>query len=999
MKRFFLLLLTSILVLPSIAQVDTEFWCCIPPRSTHGIEGAIQLVFFSYDESANVTIEFPASPGIPTERFTMSASSSHIQILSKDSLEATQWMAPRNEIGNRGIHITSDAPISCYLQFTSGDGEAYSLKGAKALGTQFYVGMQNQQPNCGFLYDDFVPFNSVDITATEDNTLVTIYPSRDIDVNQYFNVSERCVQVTLNKGQIYSCVASGLAGNDHLTGTRVVANKPIVVSSTDSSVRPDYPINTHKLWCTDLAGDQIVSYGPNDTEFIVVTSCMDTIPFEGVSITTTEDDTKITCGDMPPFTISKKGTSRWISMEDFSRVCYIRSNKPIVVYQLTGLHYEIGGTQLPRLECTGSQEINYLRLGGSIQTFLHIITKAENINDFTINGKPVDHELFEHVSQTEDWMYANIDYVNEMELTQRLINVKCKNGIFQMGVLDRDEPSVTYGYFTDYDVQAETMVTYTDSRVSDKHVADVINAGYADHLTLAAGMKGYHNEYIWYNAKGEKIWEGATLTFNRLTFADAGTYTVKGKNTSICGGEPKTFTINVVDNATPVYVSLCTGSTYPFHNQTLSSSGTYRITDNNVSYLVHVDEVENNLWVMNDTSIVEGSSLSLRAGGCDSISWKNEKAEYCETNLIFDKPGTYKFTCTGIVFPKTKYDGTIPLNKDEQKASEYFCSHRQAVTIKVLPYRTIHLPEANVCNPDFPFDWNGQHISDIGEYRDTCVSSTGCRDSITVLNVRKIFPSDSLFEYVICANEHVDWLGERYNTSQDIQKVIPNHVGCDSVCSLKLIVLPLIEEHVSAFICWEDTFRWNGREYLQSTEDFITVPSLVTGCDSTTWLHLTKDSCNKLDSPCLDLVYTKWNDVLFCANADNRWQTYQWYKDDQILPGETKQYLSQGAYSSSSSYRVRATDTKGITRFSCPQQFRQTALEQVEMPQLVWTTDNQLIVKYGATGAIIRIFAPDGQLQYQQTWQQEPLDLPLPKGIYIVQYLEQICLTTTLLID
>ncbi|MCQ2342013.1 MAG: hypothetical protein MJZ75_00770 [Paludibacteraceae bacterium] len=42
---------------------------------------------------------------------------------------------------------------------------------------------------------------------------------------------------------------------------------------------------------------------------------------------------------------------------------------------------------------------------------------------------------------------------------------------------------------------------------------------------------------------------------------------------------------------------------------------------------------------------------------------------------------------------------------------------------------------------------------------------------------------------------------------------------------------------------------------------------------------------------CKDIVYRKWNDLLFVDNGDNLFVNYQWYEDGVLMPGETKQYL------------------------------------------------------------------------------------------------------------
>ncbi len=51
-----------------------------------------------------------------------------------------------------------------------------------------------------------------------------------------------------------------------------------------------------------------------------------------------------------------------------------------------------------------------------------------------------------------------------------------------------------------------------------------------------------------------------------------------------------------------------------------------------------------------------------------------------------------------------------------------------------------------------------------------------------------------------------------------------------------------------------------------------------------------KDCTPPTPEPCQELIYCKWNDVLFINNADSIFVAYQWYRDGQKLEGETRQF-------------------------------------------------------------------------------------------------------------
>lgn len=78
-----------------------------------------------------------------------------------------------------------------------------------------------------------------------------------------------------------------------------------------------------------------------------------------------------------------------------------------------------------------------------------------------------------------------------------------------------------------------------------------------------------------------------------------------------------------------------------------------------------------------------------------------------------------------------------------------------------------------------------------------------------------------------------------------------------------------------------------------------------------------KPDCNKI-------VYRKWNDLLFVDNGDNEYVSYQWYKDQQIMPGETKQYIyTEGTVlqGDGALYYVIATKRDGKEVMSCENLF------------------------------------------------------------------------------
>ena len=162
------------------------------------------------------------------------------------------------------------------------------------------------------------------------------------------------------------------------------------------------------------------------------------------------------------------------------------------------------------------------------------------------------------------------------------------------------------------------------------------------------------------------------------------------------------------------------------------------------------------------------------------------------------------------------------------------------------------------------YTWNGNIYSETGEYTITLSSITGC-DSIATLNLT-ILPevAETVIDTTICAGETYTWDANNmeYNTSATDTVVMQNTAGCDSVVILQLTVLPAIEETVEeVVICYGEKYLWNDEEYDATGSYTITLPSVLTGCDSVVTLNL-------LVLPATEYVE---DNVVLCAG-----ETYTW---------------------------------------------------------------------------------------------------------------------------
>ncbi len=248
--RFFLLTAIMLMQVLSIhAQTDTEFWFVAPEITEgHGIFPGGEPVYFrvsALELDAEVRIYQPANNAGMDTTFMVPAKSTV-------SIDASPWIndlenKPGDLVLNKGVHITSSNLITVYYdedEFYNQD--IFALKGRNALGFEFYTPFNSVWGN-GTSYSPKA-YSSIDIVATEDNTVVTITPTAAV----VGHGAGSTFSVTLNKGETYSCLAASQTAAGHLGGTHITSTKPIAVTIKDDSVHGT------PQGCKDLIGDQTV---------------------------------------------------------------------------------------------------------------------------------------------------------------------------------------------------------------------------------------------------------------------------------------------------------------------------------------------------------------------------------------------------------------------------------------------------------------------------------------------------------------------------------------------------------------------------------------------------------------------------------------------------------------------------------------------------------------------------------------------------------------------
>ncbi|MBV5314417.1 MAG: PKD domain-containing protein [Prolixibacteraceae bacterium] len=228
-------------------------------------------------------------------------------------------------IENKGIHLVSlDNPVNVYaLNYRTQSSDVAVIYPTESLGKEYFAmcyspryTTNGNESNSEFL-----------IVASEDNTIVKITPTRNTDKGKLANVQ---FSITLNKGQSYQVQAGNtdLTGKEDLTGSYVLANKPIAFFSGSKAVT--IPIAGFLYASYDHLFEQIPPTSTWGREFYVV-------PLKGrlkdtYRILAAEDGTLVK--------IEATGITRTLARGEFyefelfsNQACRVISNRKILLAQ------------------------------------------------------------------------------------------------------------------------------------------------------------------------------------------------------------------------------------------------------------------------------------------------------------------------------------------------------------------------------------------------------------------------------------------------------------------------------------------------------------------------------------------------------------------------------------------------------------------------------------------------------------------------------------------
>lgn len=431
--RLFILMLLLSCTKNGYAQKDTVFWFAAPDVSNGIGQSPVYLRATTYTQAATITVTQPANGSFIPMTLNLAANSTGQIDLTPVLASIESPVA--NAASNNGLKISSTAPINAtYEVLATGNKEVFSLKGSKALGTDFYVPMQKSWDIASTAP---ASYSGVEIVATQNTTTVLITPRTAI-TGHAANVT---YSVTLQQGQTYSMRDMNNLATTSLAGSIVSSNKPIALTIVDGALLE----NT----CNDLIGDQLIPSQHLGTDYAIHkgTSSMDK-----VYILATDNSSSLDVHGVSSYNVMlNTGETHVLNLTE--DVMYLKCTKPVYVYHVSGFDCELSASIVPSLNCKGNTTANFTRTSTD-SLGLILVTRAGFEGNFTLNGNPslIQASDFVTVPGASGVYMITRKFFNTSDVPVGTnMTVANASDIFTMGVIAGGASSgATYSYVTDF---------------------------------------------------------------------------------------------------------------------------------------------------------------------------------------------------------------------------------------------------------------------------------------------------------------------------------------------------------------------------------------------------------------------------------------------------------------------------------------------------------------------------------------------------------------------
>ena len=439
-------------------------------------------------------------------------------------------------------------------------------------------------------------------------------------------------------------------------------------------------------------------------------------------------------------------------------------------------------------------------------------------------------------------------------------------------------------------------------------------------------------------------WNGkATLLHSAGIYHDDTTYV---------NGERTFWSIELIVNE-PVFdtirAAVCEGTSYKFRGMDIMEPGIYRDTtqamngcDSITTLILTVNKPYYNYRIEH---VFEGQSVDFFGAfyattgtyyhygttpeGCDSTS---------VLQLIVHQLVDTTVTVCSTELPYlwiNKWDGSVtPLYTagTYRNDTTFFDGERMFYGLQLIVKQPTDTTIYREICAGSTYTFNGQALSESGEYRDTLRNAGGC-DSIAVLHLNVLPKFYHVIDRTIYEGDTVHFEGQTYSAGGSYPVRYQSSFGCDSIIELHLIVARLYDDSVS--VCANDLpLAWRGQKIYESGVYRDTVTDTY-GKTSVIGLKVTVLPIAKLEEPIIkticegdffkfgDSILTKqgtYYDTLVAANGCDSIVTLVLqiqptvYQSEvrRIFEGDSAQFYGEW-YKESGVYEKRVVNEFGCT--------------------------------------------------------------------------------------
>lgn len=482
MKRFYFLFLFFIRFLSTEAQIDTSFWFVAPDIvATNLGQSPLKMYITTYSASSTVYLRQPANA-------TFTSTTKTIPAFSVDSIDLTTQIAaiestPTNSVLPRGIYISATASVSIvYVIKAPTHKEMLSLKGRKAVGTDFYAPFQNA-------WRSAVPTPStnprsasaIDIVATQNNTSVLITPRANI----IGHVKDVSFIVNLNAGETFSCQDTTVMAPTKLGGSIISSNKPIAVTVSSS--------NLNNSGSNSTVADQITNSSYAGKDFVIAKSQSGGDKY---FILATINSTSLTIYNGTSTVQTLINTGETYSASATQPLTYIKSTTPVYVWHVSAHGSKLSGAQVPHFYCAGTYSTSFTRTTNDSLS-INVFTRNGYQSNFTLLSnsvsQPVPASAFTVVPGTGGTVVGAKIYYSLSQIPLNSYNIISNTGdIYGFGTHQGSNSNgSTYAYhseWTSYPFAIAGPVTATTCANATFSLNGIVGGG---NITGAWSTSGY----------------------------------------------------------------------------------------------------------------------------------------------------------------------------------------------------------------------------------------------------------------------------------------------------------------------------------------------------------------------------------------------------------------------------------------------------------------------------------------------------------------------------